>query len=193
MTTATGSMAALGDLAAKQAITEVLHRYCRAMDRMDAELALSCWHPGGTDDHGPLFVGTAAGFVEWLWPVHADMVLTRHVVTNTLIDVEGDRAVSECYVNVTLRIDRGDQVVDLLGGGRYIDRFESVDGVWAMRHRTYVSEWNRVEPVRHTQADYDDPPLVARHDPEAPRTAPTRDRTDLSYLEVASGWLRGSA
>ena len=40
---------------ARLEIQDVLHRYARAMDRMDAELALSCWHPGGTDDHAPLY------------------------------------------------------------------------------------------------------------------------------------------
>ena len=40
----------LATMAAQQAITDNLHRYCRAMDRMDRELALSCWHPGGTDE-----------------------------------------------------------------------------------------------------------------------------------------------
>lgn len=173
-------MTTLDEVAAKQAITEVLYRYCRAMDRMDAELALSCWHEGGTDDHGPLFVGTAAGFIEWLWPVHAEMVLTRHTVTNPLITVRGDTAVSECYVNVTIRVERADQLLDLLGGGRYLDTFDRREGTWAIRHRTYVSEWNRVEPVLHTQADFD-PPLVPRNNPDAVRHLPRRDRSDLSY------------
>src|SRR5579872_3721315 len=91
------------EVAAKQAITEIMHRYCRGMDRMDRGLTLSCWHPGGTDDHAPLYVGSAAGFVEWLWPVHAAMVCTRHVVSNILIEVEGDTATSETYWTVTLR------------------------------------------------------------------------------------------
>src|SRR5438477_89804 len=37
----------LETLAAKQAITEVIYRYCRGLDRMDRALALSVWHPGG--------------------------------------------------------------------------------------------------------------------------------------------------
>src|SRR6185436_9663893 len=85
----------LQDVVARLEITEVLHRYARAMDRMDAELALSCWHPGGTDDHAPLYSGSAEGFVEWLWPVHAAMVMTRHVISNILIEVDGDRAGTE--------------------------------------------------------------------------------------------------
>jgi len=34
-------------LAAKQAITEAIHRYCRGVDRMDRALTLSVGHRGG--------------------------------------------------------------------------------------------------------------------------------------------------
>ena len=34
-------------LLAKQAITEVLYRYCHAVDRRDADMASTIWHPGG--------------------------------------------------------------------------------------------------------------------------------------------------
>ena len=53
------------DVIDKQAITEIIYRYCRGLDRMDRELTLSCWHEGGTDDHGALFSGTADEFVAW--------------------------------------------------------------------------------------------------------------------------------
>lgn len=82
----------------KQAISEVIWRYCRGMDRMDKELTLSCWHPGGTDDHAPLFKGTAVGFVEWLWPIHAAMAATRHLVSNITVELNGDRAATECEI-----------------------------------------------------------------------------------------------
>jgi hypothetical protein len=32
--------------AAKQAITEVLYRYCQSVDRIDADLASGIWQPG---------------------------------------------------------------------------------------------------------------------------------------------------
>ncbi len=175
------------EVAAKLAITEVIHQYGRALDRMDRELALACWHEGGTDDHAPLYSGSAEGFIDWLWPVHAEMLLTRHVVTNVLVALDGDRAGTETYWTVTLRVDRDGQVVDILGGGRYVDRFERIDGVWAIRHRQSISEWNRVEPVVHTQAHFSDRPLIAPNNPEAPRTLPQRDRTDYSYGVLTPG------
>ena len=51
-----------------------------------------------------LYRGSAAGFVEWLWPGHVAMVGHRHEVSNILIELQGDRAASETYVFVTLRV-----------------------------------------------------------------------------------------
>lgn len=169
------------ELGAKQAITEVIYRYCRGMDRMDRELTLSCWHPGGTDDHAPLYSGTAEGFVDWLWPVHAAMLVTRHVVTNSLIELDGDQAGAETYWSVTLRVPYEGAIHDILGGGRYLDRFECIDGIWAIRHRQSILDWERVQLFDHSMADFIDPPLILPNNPELPPPVPSRDRTDLSY------------
>ncbi len=166
---------------AKQAITEVIHRYCRGMDRMDRELTLSCWHPGGTDDHAPLYCGSAAGFIEWLWPVHAAMVSTRHVVSNILIEVHGESATSETYWTVTLRTRSPQGLVDIFGGGRYLDRFECIGGRWAFRHRQSMHDWDRVDPVDGTLGDAGAEPLIPPNNPEAPVSHTARDRTDQSY------------
>lgn len=171
----------LSELAAKTAITEVIHRYCRGMDRMDKELTLSCWHPDGTDDHAPLYSGTAEGFVEWLWPVHAKMIATRHVVSNTLIEFHGDWAGAETYWTVTLRVPQGDEVFDIVGGGRYLDRFECRDDVWAIQHRQSILDWDRVEKVERTMADFSDSPLIIPNNPEVPARIATRDPSDISY------------
>ena len=176
----------LEELAAKQAITEVILRYCRGMDRMDRDITLSCWHPGGTDDHAPLYKGPVEGFVEWLWPVHAAMTATRHVVSNILIDLdlENDRAGVETYWSLVLRVPRGEETYDIIAGGRYIDRFERIDDVWAIRHRSSLMDVGRVEPVRLTAADFADPPLIAPNNPEAVTVPWARDPGDYSYRVI---------
>lgn len=169
------------ELAARAAITEVIHRYCRGIDRMDRELTLSCWHAGGTDDHAPLYSGSAEGFVDWVWPVHAAMVGTRHVVSNTLIDVHGDRATAETYWTVTLRVDSQESLYDIQGGGRYVDNFECIDGVWAIRHRQSLHDWDRVDRVTNTMQDFPGMPLIEPNNPEVPAKTSARDRYDYSY------------
>lgn len=170
------------ELAAKQAITEVIHRYCRAMDRMDAELALSCWHEGGTDDHSPLYAGTAEGFVEWVWGVHAGMEVIRHVVTNALIELDGDEAGAESYWTVTLRMEKDGELYDVIGGGRYVDNFECIDGRWAIRHRQSLHDWDRVEKVGATMATGDG--MLVPNNPEVRPKISARDRSDYSYSVI---------
>lgn len=166
---------------AKLAITDVLHRYARGMDRMDKAMTLSCWHADGTDDHAPLYSGSAEGFLEWLWPVHAAMEVTRHVVTNIIIEVDGDRAGSESYWTVTLRIPHEGQSYDIISQGRYIDTWERIDGRWAIRHRQSVADWNRIEPVGLTMGAPGAPMLIKPNNPDAPRPAWARDKSDYSY------------
>ncbi|MFS0736583.1 nuclear transport factor 2 family protein [Sphingomonas sp. 1P06PA] len=170
----------LEELADRVAITDVINRYARAMDRMDAALALSCWHPGGTDDHAPLFAGTAEAFIAWLWPLHAAMETTRHVVTNIQIVLDGDRAGTESYWTVTLRMAGADGARhDVIGQGRYVDEFERIDGVWAIRHRQSLHDWDRVDPVVATMADA--PATVPPSAAHVPPKTVARDRTDHSY------------
>jgi hypothetical protein len=58
---------------------------------------------------------------------------TKHVVTNVDIRVEGDTATSSCYATVFQQTE----VLPLqpIASGRYIDRFERVDGHWRFADR----------------------------------------------------------
>ena len=164
-------------LIAKQAITEIIYRYCRGLDRMDRDLTLSCWHEGGTDDHGALYSGSAEGFVEWLWPVHAAMERTQHTIHNILIEVDGDKAGSESYYIVYLRTQTLDGLVDIVGGGRYCDNFEKNDGVWRIRHRQSVADWTQVLPVR----EHDLGGAIPPNNPDNRTPTGVRDPSDYSY------------
>jgi hypothetical protein len=166
---------------AKLAITDVIHRYARGLDRMDRAMALSCWHAGGTDDHAPLFCGTAAGFLDWLWPVHAGMEVTRHMISNIMIEIDGDRAGSESYWTVTLRVPHEGRRYDIIGQGRYIDTWEQIDGVWAIRHRQSIGDWGRIEPVGMVAGGPGVPVLIKPNNPEVKPPVWARDETDYSY------------
>jgi len=138
---------ALEELVAKQAITEVLHRYCRGLDRMDRPLADSVWHAGATADYGPMYQGTGSGFLDWVWATHEGFARHSHMVTNILIEVDLRRgtAVSECYVAVWLRTPPQDGVVDdVLNRGRYVDRWSVRDDTWAIDHRRYIDDLQRL-------------------------------------------------
>ena len=168
----------LDDLLADRDIRAVLIRYCRGIDRMDAPLTRSCWHADGTADYGRLFKGRADGFIEWLWPVHAAMVGHVHSLSNVTVEVDGDTAATESYVHVVLRVTAGDGgQVDIVGRGRYLDRFERREGVWAIAHRTYVSDLASTQRVEQLDIGGQLPPAQAGLSPNVS----ARDLSDASY------------
>ncbi len=174
------------ELASKQAITEVLHRYARGLDRMDLELTRTCWHSGGTDSHSPLYSGSYDGFIEWVWAVHGAMFATRHVITNILIqlDLAAGRAGAESYWTVTMRIPHQGGVADINCGGRYLDTLECRDGEWAIQHRESIMDVARVDPVLQGPESID-PAIFGKTDQaDVTITASRRDREDFSYTVV---------
>uniref|UniRef100_A0AAU3GR73 Nuclear transport factor 2 family protein n=1 Tax=Streptomyces sp. NBC_01401 TaxID=2903854 RepID=A0AAU3GR73_9ACTN len=159
----------LRQLVAKQAITEVLHRYCRGLDRMDRAVADTVWHADGTADYGPDYRGSASGFLDFVWAYHAQLEQHSHLVSNALIDVDdaSGTAVSESYVSVWLRTHPADgRVTDLFHRGRYMDTWSRRDDVRGIDHRTFVADLYR--EVTHTASALGTP-------------SGRRDVTDPSY------------
>ena len=166
---------ALDDLVADRDIRAVLVRYCRGIDRMDALLTRSCWHTDGTADYGRLFKGTADGFIEWLWPVHAAMIGHVHSLSNVTVEIDGDAAATESYVHVVLRVPAPDDgQVDIVGRGRYLDAFERRDGAWAIVHRTYVSDLASTQRVELLDVGGTAPAGTAGSGRQRRRTGPVR-------------------
>jgi 3-phenylpropionate/cinnamic acid dioxygenase small subunit len=58
---------------------------------------------------------------------------TRHVITNVIIELDGDRAHSRCSVTVFQQTDA--LPLQPIASGRYIDRFERVGGRWRFTDR----------------------------------------------------------
>ncbi|MCE2392825.1 MAG: nuclear transport factor 2 family protein [Proteobacteria bacterium] len=133
---------AVQELLDKQAIREVIYRYSRGLDRMDKEMAYSVWHPDGTALYHDIFEGTGHEFVDWVWEAHEAMESHSHQMTNILIEVAGDRAVSETYAIVSLRRlpDENGHSAELVSRSRYLDRWSKRDGRWAIDHRIHVSD-----------------------------------------------------
>lgn len=145
--TATGNANAseLDILLSKQAITEVIYRYSRGLDRMDKELCNSIWNPGATFEF-PQYKGTGPGFIDWVWEIHKTRVAHSHQMTNILIKVTGDTAVSETYGLISLYGQSGNgKTVLSLHRDRYIDRWSRHNGVWGIDHRRVVVDFGGVQ------------------------------------------------
>jgi SnoaL-like domain len=136
----------LYELDAHKQIQAVIIRAARGYDRCDRELIRSAYHPDAWDDHG-VFSGPVEAFVDWVIPLHQALVWTSHYVTNIHIELDGDMARCESYVIANLRYEQDGALHDLLGCGRYFDRFERRNGKWLIAHRHAIGDWNRVDRV----------------------------------------------
>lgn len=137
----------LARLLDKQDCVELVHKLARAIDRCDADLVRSVFHPDATDDHG-MFKGTAADFVPWVMEVLAGMRRTQHVIGNVLVEVDGNNARGEAYFIAHHCLPGADGAGDtfMVAAGRYLDRFEKRAGEWRIAHRGAVYDWSTTAP-----------------------------------------------
>jgi hypothetical protein len=128
----------LQQLIDRQEILECVHRYARALDRHDDELLASVFHEDAVDNHGP-WIGGRADFVGWAnHECHDALAAHMHHITTHTCEIGGDVAHAETYVMFVHRPKPGHDVI--VGGGRYIDRFEKRDGEWRIALRRVVMD-----------------------------------------------------
>ena len=79
-------------LADRLAITDLIYRYCRSMDRIDRDLGYSIWHEDGLAEYEGFYSGTGRGFVDKVLEGHRQVLNHSHQVTNIIIELQdGDR------------------------------------------------------------------------------------------------------
>lgn len=134
-------------IADRQAITDILHRYCHGVDRCDMELLKSAYWPDAVDEHGT-FNGNALEFCEATLPALKTMTCTMHMVSNILITLDGDKATVQSYCLAYHQIPASAETCasEMIVGGRYLDRMERRGSEWRIAHRLYVMDWNSNAP-----------------------------------------------
>ncbi|MGD9795578.1 MAG: nuclear transport factor 2 family protein [Acidimicrobiia bacterium] len=178
----------------EQAIARLEPLCCRAVDRLDAELLRSLFHPDGVEQRGgdPVPVHAAADAI--MDGLRGLFISTHHTVTQAVIDIDGDDASSESYYLSTVIASGGpdsiervfgdryaadaeragtiDRPHEIRTGGRYLSRYTRHGGRWVFVHRLVVVEWNRCEV---SLGHYDGGLLCGLN------RSGTRDRTDPVY------------
>jgi len=130
-------------LADRQAIHDLVLRYCRGIDRMDLEAVRACYEPGGLDHHTG-FSGDRDAFVAWVGEAIARFDGTMHVVANHLAEPEGDEARAETYgVAYHWGTPSEDPRLNFASAFRYVDRLRRHDDGWLIQERFAVREWTR--------------------------------------------------
>jgi len=158
----------------REVIEDCLLRYTRGIDRLDADLVTSAFHPEaelvGYGRHGTM---TIEAFVDRALPsLREGYRATQHRLSNiTLGEPASGGLVVESYVlafHVRDNPDDGDGPDQLLTfNGRYVDRFVTKDDQWRVAHRRLRVDWTRIEMIEATMpGEY---------------ITGTRDRSDASY------------
>jgi hypothetical protein len=133
----------LDELLSRARIEEVLMAYARGNDRVDETLLRSCFWPESTHKHGK-FDGKSRDFVGFAMKIISGLKFTAHHISNVSIQVNGDRAFSECYYLAHHRRDRkeGGGEEDAWFEGRYLDDFERRNGVWKIIRRRGLADYS---------------------------------------------------
>lgn len=149
---------AIRELIDKEAIRTVLSRFCRGVDRGDAQALESVYHPGALENHGD-FVGSAADWIGLaLDAAPRHFTVMHHSLGASNIDLNGDVATVETYFSAgcVLRddpnTDAGPTATTL--HGRYIDRFERRDGAWRIATRVVVKDFRELRPITNPDEKY---------------------------------------
>lgn len=122
-------------------ISDLFTRYSLALDDGDVEGVVACFTEDATVD-SPV-VGTYAGhaeirrFARRLAAVREAGAQLRHVVSNIVADVEGDRGQARCYlVTFVTRDGRS----ELLAPGEYTCEVVRRDGRWLFTRRVVTMD-----------------------------------------------------
>jgi hypothetical protein len=178
----------------KNEIRETLDRWCMALDRLDGERLISCFHPDARIEQwtsrdasgAPIVVqlgGPAEVAARALPKTGEYFELTHYSIGSTRIEVKGDKARSECYfLGPKVYRERGSDPRQLrFAGGRYLDDFELRNEQWRISRRIVITDWAVHVPLpdRDTAA--------FKIMPTAQAAILRRDRTDPSF-QFWSGW-----
>jgi SnoaL-like domain len=179
----------------KDAISDVLLRYARGIDRLDVELFRTVfWEDGGFEDG--IVEGPAKEFIPSLLgeAIRNMFAVTQHFISNVRIEFDGpDVAFAESYFLAfhllnpdvaTLNAILGPRRMQEMGGdctrsyelyvaGRYFDRFEKREDQWRILKRRFVSDWTSSAP---------DSGLGRDGFAQLWKLWGSRDRADPSYL-----------
>jgi hypothetical protein len=126
----------------REAIRSVYTRYARGLDRGDAELIASAYHPDASEDHhGEVYSGETIGQT-LASHVLEGMSRTFTQITNITIALNGDKAGCEAYYMGLHMLKNGDR--RLMSAGRSLDRLETREGVWRFVYRNILPDMVRI-------------------------------------------------
>jgi ketosteroid isomerase-like protein len=135
---------ALQEMIDEFALRKLVHAYCRAVDRGDIDLLRDLYHHDAVDAHGGFSEGTADEFLGQLAAGRPYIRSMQHNITTVNFAIGADAAEGEIYTIAVHTFAAGGRDVDLIVGGRYLDRYEKRGDIWKIAERTIVTDWAQV-------------------------------------------------
>ncbi|MDP9090216.1 MAG: nuclear transport factor 2 family protein [Pseudomonadota bacterium] len=132
--------------ATRQALHNLLVTYARGADRGDEAIMRSAFHPDARMETGLADAAIDRYVPAMVGRTRADFRTVFHSISNERVAIDGDRARGECYV-FAYALTNGNAPLELMAGGRYLDRFERRGGCWLIAHRLYVQDWKTTRSV----------------------------------------------
>lgn len=140
----------LQELLDEHHLRKLVHAYCRAVDRGDFALLRTLYHDDAADAHGAFSAGSADAFLAQLEAARPHLESMQHHVTTTNFAVDGNVAEGEIYTIATHTIRGRSGAVDVVVGGRYLDKYEKRSDTWKFVERAIVTDWARVDDPSRT-------------------------------------------
>lgn len=127
----------------KDAIRDVLYRYCYGTDAGDVE----AWVAGFTEDclwdGGPFGLCNGKNAMREYFKQGADAAKSlRHLTLNTIIDVQGDRAQARSYIAI---VGLTDASMSVVFSGFYADELVRKAGRWLIQIRRIVTDISKLK------------------------------------------------
>jgi hypothetical protein len=164
----------------REEILDCLTRYTRGMDRQDRDMVRSAFHEDAIDLHSRLACDVD-GFLNWVFPYHAEQRFHQHYLSNHSVEIDGDVAHSEIYYKFISSYPEPSKRL-FCAGGRYIDRMERRDGAWRIAVRICTAEWQTELEMTKAGAPIDTAMLIEDF-------TVTRSPQDVSYIRPLTGRL----
>src|SRR5579871_2715895 len=138
-------MAASPSIEDRFGISDLFTRYTCALDAGDTETVIDCFTEDGTlvspavGEH----TGRAAitAFARRFSKFQASGSQLRHVISNLMMTVDGDRAHATCYLTVFMTRNGTSR---LLAPGRYDCELRKTDGHWRFQRRVVLHDHDYV-------------------------------------------------
>src|SRR3954469_16138982 len=126
------------------ALRKLVHAYCRAVDRGDFTKLRDLYHEDAVDAHGEFSTGSVDELIDTLAASRPHIQSMQHNITTVTFAIVIDRAEGEICTIAVHTFGVGHRDVDVVVGGRYLDKYEKRRDIWKITERTIVTDWAQV-------------------------------------------------